>query len=169
MKNKLILCSFVVLLFVCASCGGSEATTGISFEVAGKSYVWAKGESGKFSEEAIALQTEKGGVFRLNMIACSEILKSGANSSDNVISLGIKKNSAAWAGKNQGLVILWLEGKQHIGSADIEIAKFGKVDEFVMGKFSGTAGEIEVKGMFNLRRIEDKALDEGNTTSSSNT
>jgi hypothetical protein len=159
MKKLLLLCVSVVLLFAYASCGGAEGSTGVSFEIGGESHVWTKGEVGVFGEDAIVVQSEEDGVYRLSMIASKETLKSGTNSSDNVISFGMRSNASSWRGKSQGLIILWLEGTRHTGLVDIEIARFGKVGETVSGKFSGKAGELDVKGMFNLRRIEDKSLE----------
>ena len=173
MKKLLILCTPVLLLFTFVSCGGSEGETGVLFEIDGVQHTWQKGETGVFDEDAIAVQNEEEGVYRLNMIAAKEVLKSGTNSSDNVVSLGIRKDSPSWKGKNKGLMILWLEGERHIGrDVDVEVTKFGKVGELITGKFSGKIDKvdkdgkiidpmkrIDIKGGFQLRRIEDKSLE----------
>jgi len=158
MRNILILFALIALLFTCTLCGGSARATGVLFKTGGESYTWSRGETNVFGESAVAVQDEEGGVYRLSMIACQELLKSGERSSDNVISMGIKKSSPEWVGKNPGLIIFWREGKKNIGAVDIDIAKFGKVGELVTGKFSGAAGELPIEGSFSLKRIEDKAL-----------
>jgi hypothetical protein len=157
---KKILIPF--MLFLLASCGGSMKATGFSFKAGSERYVWASGETDVFNEAGIAIQSKEENVYRLSMIASRDILKSGEKTSDNAISLGIKKTDASkepsWVGKNPGIIIFWLDGKKNVGAVDIDITKFGKVGELVIGKFTGAAGEIPLEGAFSLQRIEDNAL-----------
>jgi len=170
MKKLLIPFVLIGMIFMVASCGASKAT-GFTFKAGNESYIWAKGEAEIFGEAGIAIQSKEESVYRLSMIASRDILKSGEKTSDNAISLGIKKTDAskepAWAGKNPGLIIFWLDGKKHVGNVDIDITKFGKVGELVVGKFSGKAEDMPISGAFSLQRIEDNALQESKSESAS--
>jgi len=161
MKKLLIPFLLIGLLCLLASCGGSMKP-GFAFKAGDKSYVWVNGETGVFNEAGIAIQSNEENIYWLSMIASRDVLKSGEKTSDNTISLGIKKTNTAkepvWVGKNSGRVIFWLDGKMYSGSADINITKFGKVGEPVIGKFSGKAEDVPIEGAFSLQRIGDNAL-----------
>jgi hypothetical protein len=163
MKKLCIPLMLMVVLFCAASCGGSMKAKGFSFKAGDESYTWANGETDVFGEAGIAIQIAEDGVYRLSMIASRDVLKSGETTSSNTIALGVKKTSdkePKWTGKNDGLIIFWLDGQRHVGPVDIDISSFGKVGEVVAGKFSGTADDIEIKGDFSLQRVDDKALQE---------